>query len=168
MAIDLNDEIMQDFLLEAGEILELLNEQTVELESSPDDVDLLNAVFRSFHTIKGGAGFLSIDPLIDICHTAENVFDVLRQGQRSVTPDLMDVVLEVLDVVNGMFEQIRNAEDPTPAESHLIERLKALSVPESEDEVTSETEEEPVAEVTPENIDESVENVEDGHFIFKV
>lgn len=69
MAIDLNDEIMQDFLLEAGEILELLNEQLVELESRPDDNELLNAVFRGFHTIKGGAGFLAIEPLIDVCHT---------------------------------------------------------------------------------------------------
>ncbi|MEM6998377.1 MAG: chemotaxis protein CheA [Pseudomonadota bacterium] len=142
MAIDLNDEIMQDFLLEAGEILELLNEQTVELESSPEDTDLLNAVFRSFHTIKGGAGFLSIEPLVDVCHTAENVFDLLRQGQRSVTPDLMDVVLEVLDVVNSMFEQIRSAVDPTPADDDLMQRLKALSVPESKDEAVVEPESE--------------------------
>jgi len=132
MAIDLNDEIMQDFLLEAGEILELLNEQLVELETSPDDNDLLNAVFRGFHTIKGGAGFLAIEPLIEVCHTAENVFDLLRQGQRSVDAALMDVVLEVLDVVNAMFQEINQAQDPTPAEAHLMERLKVLSVPESE------------------------------------
>lgn len=128
MAIDLNDEIMQDFLLEAGEILELLNEQTVELESNPDDKDLLNAVFRSFHTIKGGAGFLGIDALVTVCHTAENVFDVLRQGQRLVDAELMDVVLEVLDVVNHMFGQIRSAEDPTPADENLITRLNTFSV----------------------------------------
>ena len=131
MAIDLNDEIMQDFLLEAGEILELLNEQLVELESNSDDSDLLNAVFRSFHTIKGGAGFLAINPLIDICHIAENVFDLLRQGERSVDADLMDVVLEVVDVVNTMFQEINQAQDPTPAENQLIERLKVLSVPET-------------------------------------
>lgn len=129
MAIDLNDEIMQDFLLEAGEILELLNEQTVELESNPEDKDLLNAVFRSFHTIKGGAGFLGIDALVTVCHTAENVFDVLRQGKRSVDAELMDVVLEVLDVVNHMFGQIRSAEDPTEADENLIARLNTFSVP---------------------------------------
>ena len=126
MAIDLNDEIMQDFLLEAGEILELLNEQLVELESQPDDNDLLNAVFRSFHTIKGGAGFLAIEPLIEVCHTAENVFDVLRQGQRSVDAGLMDVVLEVVDVVNVMFQEIHQAQDPTPANADLMQRLKVL------------------------------------------
>lgn len=142
MAIDLNDEIMQDFLLEAGELLELLNEQLVELESRPDDNDLLNAVFRSFHTIKGGAGFLSIEPLVEVCHTAENVFDLLRNGQRSVNADLMDVMLAVLDVVNTMFEEINEAQDPTPAESDLMERLKLFSVPESEQAAA-----EPVAEV---------------------
>lgn len=133
MAIDLNDEIMQDFLLEAGEILELLNEQLVELESNPEDNDLLNAVFRSFHTIKGGAGFLAINPLVDVCHTAENVFDLLRQGKRSVNAELMDVMLAVLDVVNTMFQEINDAQDPTPAENELIERLKIFSVPESEE-----------------------------------
>jgi two-component system, chemotaxis family, sensor kinase CheA len=133
MAIDLNDEIMQDFLLEAGEILELLNEQLVELESRPDDNDLLNAVFRGFHTIKGGAGFLAIEPLIEVCHTAENVFDLLRQGQRSVDAELMDVVLEVLDVVNAMFQDINQGQDPTPAENHLMERLKILSIPAAEE-----------------------------------
>lgn len=59
MAIDPNDEILQDFLVEAGELLEGLNEQLIELEQNPNDRDLLNAVFRSFHTIKGGAGFKS-------------------------------------------------------------------------------------------------------------
>ncbi len=123
---------MQDFLLEAGEILELLNEQLVELESNPEDNDLLNAVFRSFHTIKGGAGFLAINALVDVCHTAENVFDLLRQGKRSVNAELMDVMLAVLDVVNTMFQEINEAQDPTPAENELIERLKIFSVPESE------------------------------------
>lgn len=73
MAIDLDDEIVQDFLVEAGEILEKLNGQLVELEQMPDDYDLLNAIFRGFHTIKGGAGFLNLTALIDICHRSEDV-----------------------------------------------------------------------------------------------
>lgn len=154
MAIDLNDEIMQDFLLEAGEILELLNEQLVELESRPDDNDLLNAVFRGFHTIKGGAGFLAIEPLIEVCHTAENVFDLLRQGQRSVDAALMDVVLEVLDVVNVMFQEINQAQDPTPAEEHLMERLKLLSIPESEDSPAQAEVEAVPAEVSAEQVEQ--------------
>ncbi|MBF0256970.1 MAG: Hpt domain-containing protein, partial [Gammaproteobacteria bacterium] len=64
MSLDTDDEILQDFLVEAGEILEQLNEQLVDLEQHPDDYDMLNAVFRGFHTIKGGAGFLAIQPLV--------------------------------------------------------------------------------------------------------
>lgn len=65
MPIDLNDEIVQDFLVEAGEILEALGEQLVDMEMKPDDSDLLNTVFRGFHTVKGGAGFLGLDPLVE-------------------------------------------------------------------------------------------------------
>jgi two-component system chemotaxis sensor kinase CheA len=133
MSIDVNDEILQDFLVEAGEILELLSEQLVDLEQQPDDFDLLNAVFRGFHTIKGGAGFLAIEPLVEVCHRAEDVFNILRQGQRSVSPDLMDSVLEVLDIVNAMFEQVREGIMPEHADRNLIERLNHFAVPEGED-----------------------------------
>ncbi|MES9971870.1 MAG: chemotaxis protein CheA [Candidatus Thiodiazotropha sp.] len=141
MSIDVNDEILQDFLVEAGEILELLSEQLVDLEQQPDDFDLLNAVFRGFHTIKGGAGFLSIEPLVEVCHRAEDVFNILRQGQRSVGPDLMDSVLEVLDIVNVMFEQVREGIMPEHADPELIERLNKFAVPEGEEEEEAEDEE---------------------------
>ncbi len=127
MAVDLDDEILQDFLLEAGEILELLGEQLVTLEQSPDDLDLLNAIFRGFHTIKGGAGFLALDPLVGVCHKAEDVFDVLREGGRKVSADLMDVILEVVDVVNLMFNQVRAGEDPEPADDSLLARLQGYT-----------------------------------------
>jgi two-component system, chemotaxis family, sensor kinase CheA len=132
MAIDLDDEILQDFVVEAGEILELLSEQLVELEQSPDDLELLNAIFRGFHTVKGGAGFLAVDPLVQICHQAEDVFNLLRQGDRQVTTDLMDVFLQVLDVVNEMFVQIRSGHDPDEADSELLEALKAFNRPTTE------------------------------------
>jgi len=132
MAIDMDDEILQDFLVEAGEILEQLNEQLVDLEQRPDDYDLLNAVFRGFHTIKGGAGFLSIDPLVTVCHRAEDVFNILRQGQRRVDATLMDAVLQVLDVVNEMFARVQSGEEPDEADPGLIEMLHQLAVPESE------------------------------------
>ncbi|MES9834144.1 MAG: chemotaxis protein CheA [Candidatus Thiodiazotropha sp. DIVDIV] len=146
MSIDVNDEILQDFLVEAGEILELLSEQLVDLEQQPDDFDLLNAVFRGFHTIKGGAGFLTIDPLVEVCHRAEDVFNILRQGQRSVGPDLMDSVLEVLDVVNVMFNEVRQGVMPDHADPSLIERLNAFAVPEGEEEEQEEEVEEQPAE----------------------
>src|SRR5690554_7485086 len=94
MSFDADEEILQDFLVEAGEILELLSEQLVDLEQHPEDSDLLNAIFRGFHTVKGGAGFLQLDALVNCCHSAENVFDTLRNHKRTVTSDLMDVVLQ--------------------------------------------------------------------------
>lgn len=127
MAIDLDDEIVQDFLVEAGEILEKLNGQLVKLEQAPDDNALLNAIFRGFHTIKGGAGFLNLFALIEICHRAEDVFNALRQGARRVDANLMDVILEVLDVVNIMFQDIAAGKDPSPADPELLNRIEALS-----------------------------------------
>src|SRR3989338_960825 len=115
MSFGADEEILQDFLVEAGEILELLSEQLVELENRPDDMNLLNAIFRGFHTVKGGAGFLQLDALVECCHIAENVFDILRKGERSVEPELMDVVLRALDAVNTMFDEVRNRLDPKPA-----------------------------------------------------
>ncbi len=132
MGFEADEEILQDFLVESGEILELLSEQLVDLEQNPDDTDLLNAIFRGFHTVKGGAGFLQLDALVECCHIAENVFDILRNGKRRVDPELMDVVLQTLDVVNEMFEQCRNREEIVPATPSLLEALAKLAVPEAE------------------------------------
>src|SRR4030065_2522004 len=97
MALDPNDEILQDLLVSSREILEALDKQLVELEQRPDDKDLLNAVFRGFHTITGGARFLALTSLVAICHRGEDVFNLLRRGEGGVTPQLMAVVLRVLD-----------------------------------------------------------------------
>ena len=126
MSFDADEEILQDFLVEAGEILELLNEQLVDLENRPDDADLLNAIFRGFHTVKGGAGFLQLDTLVDLCHAAENIFDLLRNGKLSVNSELMDVVLQALDSVNSMFEEVHARQYPEPADPALIEALHAI------------------------------------------
>jgi len=139
MAFDADEEILQDFLVEAGEILEKLSEQLVDLEQHPDDSDLLNAIFRGFHTVKGGAGFLQLDALVNCCHSAENVFDILRNHKRKVDSELMDVVLEALDHVNAMFEQVRHHEEPTPAPDELIAALDALAKPAGEAPKASET-----------------------------
>ncbi|NVZ09995.1 chemotaxis protein CheA [Allochromatium humboldtianum] len=131
MAIDPNDEILQDFLVEAGELLEALNEQLIDLEQNPDDRNLLNAVFRSFHTIKGGAGFLNLNALVVVCHHAEDVFNLLRNGERRIDPVLMDVVLRVLDVLNVMFGDLKSGREPEPAPPALITDLAALAVPDA-------------------------------------
>ncbi|GLX83167.1 chemotaxis protein CheA [Thalassotalea eurytherma] len=134
MSFEADEEILQDFLIEAGEILELLSEQLVELENDPDNADLLNAIFRGFHTVKGGAGFLSLTNLVDACHGAENVFDILRTGQRKVTSELMDTILQSLDTINEMFAQVQNREDIDPADPALLEELHRLSAPEGAEE----------------------------------
>lgn len=126
MSFDADDEVLQDFLVEAGEILEQLNEQLVELEQRADDADLLNAVFRGFHTIKGGASFLALTPLVELCHRAEDVFNALRNGERAVDAQLMDVVLPVLDFLNAMFDSLRAGEQPDDADPETLRKLELL------------------------------------------
>jgi two-component system chemotaxis sensor kinase CheA len=133
MSFEADEEILQDFLVEAGEILELLSEQLVELENDIDNADLLNAIFRGFHTVKGGAGFLALHELVDVCHGAENIFDLLRTGQRSVNAELMDTILSALDTVNDMFALVQNKEPLVVAEAKLLAELKRLSVPEGQE-----------------------------------
>jgi len=126
MAFDGDDEILQDFLVEAGEILDDLGNQLVDLENSADDPELLNAVFRGFHTIKGGASFLNLDSLVALCHRAEDVFNALRNGERAVDPQLMDVMLPVLDSLNDMFDSLRDGEEPDAADPAQLAALDAL------------------------------------------
>jgi two-component system chemotaxis sensor kinase CheA len=123
MAIDLDDEILQDFLIEAGEIVEQLNGQLVDLEQSPEDFDLLNTIFRGFHTIKGGGSFLSLKNLVELCHQSEDVFDLLRNRELILDSAMMDAFLRVLDEVNKMFDEVRHGVDPTPADSALLQSL---------------------------------------------
>jgi len=127
MSFNPDDEILQDFLVEAGEILENLSGQLVELEVRAEDKELLNAIFRGFHTVKGGAGFLSLNSLVEVCHIAENVFDILRQGKRKVDSELMDIILQTLDTVRDMFAQIHASEEPSPATPKLLQLLHGLA-----------------------------------------
>ncbi|MBE7373144.1 chemotaxis protein CheA [Pseudomonas lopnurensis] len=161
MSFDADEEILQDFLVEAGEILELLSEQLVELEHSPDDMALLNAIFRGFHTVKGGAGFLQLHELVECCHIAENVFDILRKGERRVDSELMDVVLQALDAVNAMFAQVRERVEPTPASPELLAALARLAEPASA-EVAAVATPEPAAEPTVDAADDEFEQLLDA------
>ncbi len=153
MAIDLEDEILQDFLVEAGEILEELNEQLVDLEQSPDDSDLLNTIFRGFHTIKGGGSFLSLTSLVEVCHKSEDVFNLLRNNEISLDSAKMDAFLRVLDEVTKMFGEINAGEDPTPADPELLQELmdmQKIDGAEADNAVEEVTEESPVVEEKPE------------------
>ena len=127
MSFAQDEELLREFLVEAGEILEQLGEQLVDLEQRPEDLDLLNTIFRAFHTIKGGAGFLEISPLVELCHHAEDVFGILRQGERKADALLMDVILRAYDALQEMFEQINSGNlGVNDADPELISALAAL------------------------------------------
>lgn len=164
MSFGADEEILQDFLVEAGEILEQLSEQLVELESRPDDADLLNAIFRGFHTVKGGAGFLQLNELVECCHIAENVFDVLRKGERRVDAELMDVVLEALDTVNSMFGQVRERSEVTPATPELLAALARLAEPGGAEAVAAPAPVADVAVAASADADEQHQDITDSEF----
>ncbi|WP_085703348.1 chemotaxis protein CheA [Pseudomonas sp. B15(2017)] len=164
MSFGADEEILQDFLVEAGEILEQLSEQLVELESRPDDADLLNAIFRGFHTVKGGAGFLQLNELVECCHIAENVFDVLRKGERRVDAELMDVVLEALDAVNSMFGEVRDRSPITAATPELLAALARLAEPQSADEAPASPVAEMIEELVVENETGDSGDITDNEF----
>ncbi len=126
---ELDSELRQDFLVEAGELLERLGEQLVGLETTPNDSELLNAVFRAFHTVKGGAGFLAIDPMVVLCHHAEDLLNEARNGAVVLDAGHMDALLESLDLLNEMMAAV-GAEAPLRAPSpallqSLLPRAKA-------------------------------------------
>src|SRR3990167_1056121 len=88
------EDLMQDFLLESTELLSDVDNKLCELEKRPNDKALLNDIFRGFHTIKGGAGFLNVSAMVTICHRTENLFDKLRNGELPLSSELMDVILD--------------------------------------------------------------------------
>jgi two-component system chemotaxis sensor kinase CheA len=125
MSSPLDDELRDDFLVEARELLQRLSEQLVELEASPRDAELLNAVFRAFHTVKGGAGFLAIDPMVQLCHQAEDLLNEARNGVVVLDSAQMDALLEALDLLNEQMDAMSSGDTlPAPAAS-LLRRLQS-------------------------------------------
>ena len=120
---EMMDDIAADFLVEAQEITSRLGEELVALERSPGDKELLNAVFRGFHTIKGGAGFLNLGPLVDLCHALEEQFGEVRSGKRNLDPELCDGAQEALDHVVRMLAELGAGQPLGPAPDGLMVRL---------------------------------------------
>lgn len=118
------EDLLQDFLLEAGDLLSGVDNKLVDLERFPDDRNLLNEIFRGFHTIKGGAGFLNATELVTLCHLTENLFDKLRNGELAVTSEMMDVILEATGAVREMFNQLEHGTQPAAADGGLIAALR--------------------------------------------
>jgi len=119
------EDLLQDFLVEATDLLSGVDNKLVDLEKTPHDKGLLNEIFRGFHTIKGGAGFLNASELVTLCHLTENLFDKLRNGEMEITNEAMDVIMAATGVVRDMFGYLERRQQPPPADAALLAGLKA-------------------------------------------
>jgi len=152
-------EILQDFLVESFELVEKLDEDLVLLESDPEDLELLNGIFRVAHTVKGASSFLNFDVLTHLTHHMEDVLNKARHGELIITPDIMDVVLQSIDLMKSLLNTIRDTSSDAGIDvSECVSRLDKVSggdgaVPVVE--ATPVVEEAPaVVEETPDNDDE--------------
>src|SRR4030065_2080654 len=119
------EDLLQDFLVEATDLLSGVDNKLVELEKNPHDKALLNDIFRGFHTIKGGAGFLNATELVTLCHLTENLFDKLRNGELNLSAELMDVIFAATGEVKQMFGSLAQSRQQDAATPHLIASLHA-------------------------------------------
>jgi two-component system chemotaxis sensor kinase CheA len=121
------EDLLQDFLQEASDLLSDVDNKLVDLEKSPEDRGLLNDIFRGFHTIKGGAGFLNATELVTLCHRTETLFDKLRNGELGLSPELMDMIMAATKGVRDMFGDLSSGVQPPPAPAELLASLKAAA-----------------------------------------
>ena len=124
-----DSDICADFLVEAREILDQLGEQMVTLEHAPDDRDGLNAVFRGFHTIKGGAGFLDIQPMVVLCHAVEDRFDAARSGKVPLDPVTFDGAQQAVDLLMDMLDSVAAGTTPAEVPELLLASLRMEDAP---------------------------------------
>jgi len=125
--------LLQDFLTECGELLEQLDLDLVAMETSPNDTELLNRVFRAFHTIKGTSGFMGFQSVVALTHEAEDVLNLMRKGARKVSRRAIDVFLSVLDQLRRMFADIRQNIPHNYELGELLGRIRQLTQPEAPD-----------------------------------
>lgn len=119
------EDLLQDFLQEASDLLSDVDNKLVDLEKCPDDSRLLDDIFRGFHTIKGGAGFLNATELVTLCHLTENLFDKLRTNEMTLSPELMDTIMAATTGVRNMFGELSQAVQPRPAQPEVLAALRA-------------------------------------------
>lgn len=123
-AFDDMQDLLVDFLTEATDLLENVDLGLVELEQRPDDHALLNQIFRGFHTVKGGAGFLEATALVELCHRGENLLDLLRGSKLQVNAEIMDLILAATTEVRRMFGEMSSGMMPTSAPEALLRGLE--------------------------------------------
>ncbi|MGB2552139.1 hybrid sensor histidine kinase/response regulator [Campylobacter sp. MOP51] len=160
-------EILEDFLVEAFELVEQIDHDLIELESNPEDLELLNRIFRVAHTVKGSSSFLNFDVLTKLTHHMEDVLNKARKDELKITPDIMDVVLESIDMMKSLLHGIRDNGNDTDVGIDIADictRLTAISEGENVAAVQESPKAEPVEEVQaePEPIsDENLSNLSD-------
>lgn len=115
-----SDDITADFIIEAQEILDRLGEQLVSLEQAPQDTEQLNAVFRGYHTLKGGAGFLGVTAMVELCHAAEEALGIARAGQAALQAHHFDAAQQSLDYLQAMLDAVSSGTEPGYAPPELI------------------------------------------------
>ena len=133
-------ELLEDFLVESFELIEQIDHDLVELESNPDDLELLNRIFRVAHTVKGSSSFLNFDTLTKLTHHMEDVLNKARHGELKITADVMDVVLKSVDMMKGLLVSIRdNGNDSNSGIdiSQICPQLTAISEGQSPTSATS-------------------------------
>ena len=121
-------EILQDYLPEARELLEKAQDDTLRLESDPNNDEVLASVFRAFHTLKGGAGFLEAEHLVSWTHHLEDLLDKLRSHSLIVSGPMIDAILRGLDVIDDMLQQLASGENPSPGPEQLGQTIQNLAV----------------------------------------
>jgi two-component system, chemotaxis family, sensor kinase CheA len=119
------EDLLQDFLMEASDLLSDVDSKLMDLEKSPQNKELLNVIFRGFHTIKGGAGFLNAHELVTLCHLTENLFDKLRNAELQLDPVLLDVILAATGEVRLMFNDLSKSTQPQAAPADMLSSLEA-------------------------------------------
>lgn len=124
--------LLNEFLTESEELLQQADQDLVTLESAPEDEELLNRVFRTFHTIKGTSGFMGFTQVVELTHQAEDVLNLLRKKERKITRQTMDVLLVVLDQLRAMMEDIRQHTPRQYDLSALLGQLRKLQAPEGD------------------------------------
>ena len=123
---EIDPELLSDFITESGELIEALDQDLVQLEHEPENLELLNGIFRAMHTTKGSGSFLGLNELMEITHAAEDALNALRKGEVKLATDTMDVLLQAVDVVRGQIDALTEGQPMAAAPQELVLALRAV------------------------------------------
>ncbi len=158
-------EILEDFLIEAFELIEQLDQDLVELENNPEDLELLNSIFRVAHTIKGSSSFLNLNVLTELTHHMEDVLNKARKGELTLSPQIMDTVLESIDLMKALLFSIRDTGSDSNVDINITSVCKKLdAISKGEDIVIKEEEVKNVEVKKDDNIEKEEEEEEEADY----